>query len=98
MFISDNVSGKDMNGDGITVRGDRIKVGKDVSPIEVDGMSIDIVDHGVSYSADPMIAAMEKRETWTKTSNGITGTDKLYKDEDPLNGEAYLLTYEVICK
>jgi len=63
----------------------------------VDGMSIDIVDHGVSYSADPLIAAMEKRQTWTKTSNGITGTDKLYQDENHLGGEAYLLAYEVIC-
>ncbi len=99
-FASDNIFGsEDTDGDGIIVRGDKIKLGKDKSPIEVDGISLTIVDHGVRYSADPMIAAMQKRETWTKTSNGISGTDKMSReDATGLDAGALPISYEVVCK
>ena len=65
----------------------------------MDGISLDIVDHGVRYSADPIIAAMEKRKTWTKTSNGISGTDKMSReDATGLDAGALPISYEVVCK
>jgi len=100
IFASDNQMGnQDTDGDGIIVRGDRIKIGKDKSPIPIDGMSLDLVDQGVRYSANPGVASLEKRKTWTKNANGVTGEDKLYKEGDSdMNRKTYLITYEVVCK
>jgi hypothetical protein len=98
MFASDNGFGnQDTDGDGIIVRGDRVKIGKDKSPLPMDGMSLDVVIDDVRYSANLVVASLEKRNTWTKNANGITGEDKLMKDDDP-SMKGYPITYEVICK
>jgi len=98
MFASDNGFGnQDTDGDGIIVRGDRINIGKDKSPIPMDGMSLDVVIDGVRYSANPAVASLEKRKTWSKSANGVTGEDKLMKDDDP-SMKGYPITYEVVCR
>ena len=97
VFASDGLGNKDTDGDGIIVRGDRIKIGKDKSPIPMDGMSLDVVIDGVRYSANPAVATLEKRKTWSKSANGVTGEDKLMKEDDPTM-KGYPITYEVVCK
>lgn len=98
VFASDNVFGnKDTDGDGIIVRGDRVKIGKDKSPIPIDGMSLDVVIDGIRYSADPPMSGLAKNQSWTKNANGISGKDQLRKEDDPtLKG--YPISYEVVCK
>ena len=98
VFASDNAFGnKDTDGDGIIVRGDRVNIGKDKSPIPIDGMSLDIVIDGVKYSADPPMFGQAKDQSWTKNTNGINGKDKLMKEDDPTM-KGYPITYEVACK
>ena len=97
VFASDGLGNKDTDGDGIIVRGDRVNIGKDKSPIPMDGMSLDVVIDGVRYSANPAVASLEKRKTWSKSANGVTGEDKLMKEDDPTM-KGYPITYEVICK
>ncbi len=97
VFASDEFGNKDTDGDGIAIRGDRINIGKDKSPIPIDGISLDIVIDGVKYSADPPMFGQAKNQSWTKNANGISGKDKLMKEDDPsMNG--YPITYEVVCK
>lgn len=98
VFASDNGLGnQDTDGDGIIVRGDRIKIGKDKSPIPMDGMSLDVVIDGVRYSASPAVSSLEKRKTWSKSAKGITGEDKLMNEDDPTM-KGYPINYEVVCK
>ena len=96
-FNSDKTGFKDIDGDGILVAGSRVKIGKDKSPIAIDGMSLEITVNGESYSAQMTMPGKESVQTWTKTSNIVSGSDKLIKNGD-LSGTEYPINYEVTCK
>ena len=98
IFASDDgMAQKDTNGDGIIVRGDRIVLSKKQSPIEMDGMTLTIIDNGIHYesSVTETMKKFNKTPKWSKTSNGIKGTSELVK-ENEMKGT--LMHYEVICK
>ena len=88
VFASDDGFGhKDLDGDGLIIRGDRINL---TSPMKMDGMSLSIVDNGVEYESIPTSMG-----TFSKTDKGITGTAKLYKSGTMTSSS---VTYEVVCK
>ena len=65
--------------------------------MSIDGMSLEITVNGESYSAPMTMPGSKSNQTWTKTLNGVTGADKLWKDGDA-TGKEYPLTYEVVCE
>ena len=94
----DKAGNMDSDGDGIMLHGSRIIVGKDKSPIPMDGISFGITDHGVRYENNIGIYAMTKtKQDWTLNDKGISGTDVLYKEDD-MTMKKYPISYEVICK
>ncbi len=93
----DNTAAKDTNGDGIIVWGSRIKIGKDKSPLPMDGISLDVVIDGESYSVIPAIAMLNQKQEWTRSSTGISGKDQLMKEGETAM-KKYPITYEVVCK
>lgn len=97
MFASDRSGNRDLNNDGIIVRGDRINIGKDKSPIVMDGISLRITDNGIVYESNIGIKATQrKKEIWQKNENGVSGEVDLYLDgNDPF--ATNLAVYEVIC-
>lgn len=98
-FNSDNGTAiKDTDGDGVIVAGSRVIMDKKEShmPMSIDGMSLEITVKGESYSAPMTMPGKKSNQTWTKTANGVTGTDKLWKEDDP-TGEEFPITYEVVC-
>tara|TARA_R110001606_G_scaffold395190_1_gene566903 strand:- start:2517 stop:2999 length:483 start_codon:yes stop_codon:yes gene_type:complete len=88
----------DSDGDGILLHGNRIKIGKDKSPIAMDGISIVITDNGVIYENNiGATAILGTNKNWTVTANGITGSDEMYVG-DEMDNKKLPISYEVICQ
>lgn len=97
MFASDRIAYTDSDGDGIILRGDRVFIGKDRSPIVMDGMKLVLKDKGVHFETTRMelMKQFNKVPKWNKTSNGIKGTSELLKEGET---KGTSINYEVICK
>ena len=66
MFITDKAKHKDIDGDGIVLRGDKKKI--DVIGMKMNGIEIDLTLNGDFYESSLSLnAAMKKKEIWTKT-------------------------------
>jgi len=99
MFISDQAKHKDIDGDGIVVRGDKKKVEiPGMSGMGMDGIEIDFKLNGDFYESSlSMSTAMKKKEKWSKTDKGVKGEVKLFKDGDAFT-KPHSFVYEVMCK
>ena len=96
MFITDNAKHKDIDGDGIVLRGDKKKI--EVVGMKMNGIEIDLTLNGDFYESSLSLnAAMRKKEKWTKTDTGVKGEVKLIKRGDS-SQKSHKFSYEVICK
>jgi hypothetical protein len=97
-FSSNKKKNKGTANEGIVVRGDRVNIGKDKSPLVMDGISLRIKDNGTVYESNIGVnAAQRKKEIWQKNENGVSGEVDLYLEGDNLMS-TYLAVYEVICQ
>ncbi len=96
MFISDQAKHKDMDGDGIVVRGDKKKI--KIPGMSMDGIEIDFTLNGDFYESSlGLNAAMREKEKWSKTDKGVKGEVKLFKRGDA-SKKPHTFVYEVMCK
>ena len=96
MFISDQAKHKDVDGDGVVVRGDKKKI--KIPGMSMDGIEIDFTLNGDFYESSLSLnAAMRKKEKWSKTDKGVKGEVKLFKDGDAFT-KPHTFVYEVMCK
>lgn len=98
-FNSDGSGISDTDGDGVIVAGSRVKISKEEShlPMAIDGMSLEITVDGESFSAQMTMPGTKSKQSWTKTTNGMQGEDKLINEGD-YTGAEFPITYEVICE
>jgi hypothetical protein len=99
VFVSDRSGNNDINGDGLIIRGNKINLGKDKTPMPMNGFTIKITDNDTVYetNAISLTTTAQNKDTWQKNNMGVKGVSHLVKENDsPFN--TYTLSYEVICK
>jgi len=103
VFRSDNGFGnEDTNGDGILLSVQRMKIGKDKTPLPIDGIMFMLTINGEKYGSDQaslmgLSKGKDTKQTWIKESNVVRGKEILTK-ADEIGSKEYTINYEVICK